>query len=544
MTASCRPTCTASSPPTSRCRRRSRRWRRWPRGAFVVFDEIHHAADDRSWGNAVLQRLRRRGPAAVVVGHAVPLRHLGDPVRRLPPRRGARRLRVRLRRGARRRRCRPPGVLPPDQRVHGVGRSRAATWSAATFEDELPRELANQRLRTALSLEGEWLPTVLDQAHERLLELRRTHPEAGGLIIAMDQEHAQAIAELMARRHRVQAVVAVSDDPDASAQDRPVRRCRTTVDRRGADGVRGRRHPAAARRRVRDHHHDRAVLPPGGRPRRALDARGASPEGVLLHSRRPTTASLRVRAWPSSADTACASGPTTSTSVGARRPRAGCDRRPGDDEQMSLFAVIGSVLAGGVGRSGRCRGAQDDGVFGDDPDGARRTLATTRRRPGPAAAAAARRRASARAMVDHDPSVPGQDHLTLRQRKVALRDANADLARELVRSTGWSHPQVNAELNRLAGIRKISEATLDAARASAGGGPQVAQVHLKQRTWVPLTGTSATRDSAESPLPLNWVTPRRHGAPDSPRILGFGAEPTCSASYALTRICRCVHVSA
>ena len=47
------------------------------------------------------------------------------------------------------------------------------------------------------------------------------------------------------------------------------------------------------------------------------------------------------------------------------------------------------------------------------------------------------------------------------KRKVALRDANADLARELVRSTGWSHPQVNAELNRLAGFRKISEATLE-----------------------------------------------------------------------------------
>jgi hypothetical protein len=53
------------------------------------------------------------------------------------------------------------------------------------------------------------------------------------------------------------------------------------------------------------------------------------------------------------------------------------------------------------------------------------------------------------------------DGLTLRQRKVALRDSNADLARELVRVTGWSHPQVNAELNRLSGIRRISEATLE-----------------------------------------------------------------------------------
>jgi hypothetical protein len=32
---------------------------------------------------------------------------------------------------------------------------------------------------------------------------------------------------------------------------------------------------------------------------------------------------------------------------------------------------------------------------------------------------------------------------------------------ELSRSTGWGYVQVNAELNRLAGINKISEATLE-----------------------------------------------------------------------------------
>ena len=135
----------------------------------------------------------------------------------------------------------------------------------------------------------------------------------------------------------------------------------------------------------------------------------------------------------------------------------------GDDEQMSLFAVIGSVSLGESGQSGPRRGPRThDGVFGDDPDGC--ACATPRDEPGvdlvllppplPGGGVA-------RAVVDHDPSVPGQDHLTLRQRKVALRDSNADLARELVRSTGWSHPQVNAELNRLSGIRKISEATLE-----------------------------------------------------------------------------------
>ena len=40
---------------------------------------------------------------------------------------------------------------------------------AATFDDPLTRDLANQRLRTALDVEGEWLPAVLAQAHAQLI---------------------------------------------------------------------------------------------------------------------------------------------------------------------------------------------------------------------------------------------------------------------------------------------------------------------------------------------------------------------------------------
>ncbi len=46
-------------------------------------------------------------------------------------------------------------------------------WSApdgtvheASFDDALDQARASQRLRTALSLEGEWLPTVLRSAHD------------------------------------------------------------------------------------------------------------------------------------------------------------------------------------------------------------------------------------------------------------------------------------------------------------------------------------------------------------------------------------------
>ena len=70
-------------------------------------------------------------------------------------------------------------------------------------------------------------------------------------------------------------------------------------------------------------------------------------------------------------------------------------------------------------------------------------------------------------LVDLDPLPPlaggggGPTGLTRRQQKEALRDANADLARALVARTGLTHAQVNAEMNRLAGVSRVSEATLE-----------------------------------------------------------------------------------
>jgi hypothetical protein len=44
--------------------------------------------------------------------------------------------------------------------------------------------------------------------------------------------------------------------------------------------------------------------------------------------------------------------------------------------------------------------------------------------------------------------------------KRELREANADLALHLVRFTGLTHREVNGRLNRLAGVTKVTEATI------------------------------------------------------------------------------------
>ncbi|HKJ55467.1 MAG TPA: DEAD/DEAH box helicase [Nitriliruptoraceae bacterium] len=185
--------------------------------AAVVFDEIHHAGADRAWGDAVGTAF---GHAAWRLGlSGTPFRSDQNPI--------------------------PFVTYEFDEAVAdhtydygealeegGVVRpvffpafNGHMEWTtpegfdvAATFDDELDRTLSSQRLRTALSLDSDWLPTVLAQADEHLQRLRATDPRAGGLVIATDVDHAHGIADVIRRRLGRGVEVATSDDPTASAR--------------------------------------------------------------------------------------------------------------------------------------------------------------------------------------------------------------------------------------------------------------------------------------------------------------------------------------
>jgi hypothetical protein len=53
------------------------------------------------------------------------------------------------------------------------------------------------------------------------------------------------------------------------------------------------------------------------------------------------------------------------------------------------------------------------------------------------------------------------DGKTLREHKEFLREANANKGRLIARHTGQTHAAVNAELNRVSGIVKVSQATVE-----------------------------------------------------------------------------------
>ena len=97
--------------------------------------------------------------------------------------------------------CRPITFLPYDGEMEWISDGQ---MRSADFDLVLPAVESARRLRTALDAGGEWMGEVLADADRRLSEVRAAgHPDAGGLVVASDQEHARAIArrlELVAGR--------------------------------------------------------------------------------------------------------------------------------------------------------------------------------------------------------------------------------------------------------------------------------------------------------------------------------------------------------
>jgi superfamily II DNA or RNA helicase len=112
--------------------------------------------------------------------------------------------------------CRPVTfhLIDGDMEWMSDGRRRAADFTVG-----LPAAEAARRLRTALDPDGDWIAHVMRDAVLRLERIRAgDHPEAGGLVIAADKEHAVALATRLERVAGERPEIVTSDEPDASAR--------------------------------------------------------------------------------------------------------------------------------------------------------------------------------------------------------------------------------------------------------------------------------------------------------------------------------------
>jgi superfamily II DNA or RNA helicase len=189
------------------------------RRTLVIFDEIHHAGDALSWGDAIREAFEPARRRLALTG--TPFRSDANPipfVTYVPEPDGARRSASdyvygygpALADGV----VRPVIFLAYSGEMHW--RTRAGDELTATLGTPMTSGQVAQAWRTALDPAGEWISRVLEAADRRLTEVRRAMPDAGGLVIAGDHETARAYAALLRRITGSRPVVVLSDDPTAS----------------------------------------------------------------------------------------------------------------------------------------------------------------------------------------------------------------------------------------------------------------------------------------------------------------------------------------
>lgn len=202
----------ASHPTRHRVRTENRK-------TLVIFDEIHHGGDSKSWGDAMREAFDDATRRLSLTG--TPFRSDDSPIPFVNYETD----------GAGFQQSKADHVYGyADALADGVVRpvvflaySGEARWRDSAGEEHSARlgepltaEQTARAWRTALNPTGEWMPAVIAAADKRLQQKRQHVPDAGGMIIATNQTTARAYADLLTKITGEVPTVVLSDDPGAS----------------------------------------------------------------------------------------------------------------------------------------------------------------------------------------------------------------------------------------------------------------------------------------------------------------------------------------
>jgi superfamily II DNA or RNA helicase len=195
------------------------RQRTQARPTLVIFDEIHHAGDAMSWGEAVREAFEPAKRRLAMTG--TPFRSDANPIPFVSYQLdgdGARRSSSDYVYGY--------GPALGDAVVRPViflaysgqmrWQTRAGDELSGSLGEPMSSDVMAQAWRTALNPKGEWIARVIEAADRRLSKVRKGMPDAAGLVIAGDHEDARAYAAVIRRLTGERPVVVLSDDRSAS----------------------------------------------------------------------------------------------------------------------------------------------------------------------------------------------------------------------------------------------------------------------------------------------------------------------------------------
>jgi superfamily II DNA or RNA helicase len=189
------------------------------RKTLIIMDEVHHAGDGLSWGDAVREAFEPAARRLALSG--TPFRTDINQIPFVEYEEGPD--------GIRRSRsdytygygpALADGVVRPVIFMAYAGemrwRTRAGDEISAALGQPLTQDQTSQAWRAALDPKGDWIRQVIEAADKRLTEVRRGMPDAGAMVIATDHESARAYAKMIRAACGQGATIVLSDDPNAS----------------------------------------------------------------------------------------------------------------------------------------------------------------------------------------------------------------------------------------------------------------------------------------------------------------------------------------
>ncbi|NKZ13995.1 DEAD/DEAH box helicase [Mycolicibacterium septicum] len=202
----------ASHPTRHRVRTENRK-------TLVIFDEIHHGGDSKSWGDAMREAFDDATRRLSLTG--TPFRSDDSPIPFVnyeTDSAGFQQSKADHVYGYSD--ALADGVVRPVVFLAYSGEARwrdsAGDEHSARLGEPLTAEQTARAWRTALNPTGEWMPAVIAAADKRLQQKRQHVPDAGGMIIATNQTTARAYADLLIKITGEAPTVVLSDDPGAS----------------------------------------------------------------------------------------------------------------------------------------------------------------------------------------------------------------------------------------------------------------------------------------------------------------------------------------
>jgi superfamily II DNA or RNA helicase len=406
--------------------------RRWAgavgRSTLLIADEAHHLGEDLTWGESFATAFGERGHWLLLSG--TPFRSDATPIPGVS--------------------YDSDGIAEPDvsysfaeavadgvcRPVSFVAYDGTLSWRSGDdviesgFETVLSTREASRRYRTAISTElPDGLPRILREADARLRTVRQDgHPDAGGLVVAADSEHARQIAKLLREATGRSPVVVLHAEARAAARLAEFRTSRepwivaVNMVSEGVDIPRLRvgvyataaKTPLIFRQIV-------------GRFVRTIPDRPQEPSWLYV----PADPVLRDHASTIEYEVRRAlrrPGETDPGELEEPRERRHTESTPAPDfEPVSADVAPQMSLFGG-------------------------TAAAAPPRPAPAAA---------RWLTpDWEAPEPGSAAVPAFERRARLRDERHRLVSEVRRRDGTSHREINAWLNRALGITSVEQATL------------------------------------------------------------------------------------